>query len=246
MIQNLVVNGCSYMEVYANGNGHVDLAGQLEIPRAESLAIGGSANSRILRTTLKHSYQAAEPTLYIMGLTFVSRLELPIIGMGPIEERTSFEGRWCNPQNQEFADRYDHFWNRSESERFVKQKIMVEAYSLIDRTEDLMYRILATIDSLRARGHRALVYQQADDSYQHLLDYDRLASFRTTDSIIDGFNWAAIIYQHKQGVPYNKDEESENFIGPQGTPEHIRHRKAGKHQVLNEYLVKYINDRNLI
>ena len=28
---NLVVNGCSYMEVYARGQGHVDLANRLNI-----------------------------------------------------------------------------------------------------------------------------------------------------------------------------------------------------------------------
>lgn len=246
MIQNLVVNGCSYMEGYAAGLGHYDLATQLGISHAESLAIGGSANSRIIRTTLKHSYQTTEPTFYIMGLTFVSRLELPIIGMGLEEEKTSFEGRWCNPQNQEFSDRYDHFWNRAESEKFVKQKIMVEAYSLIDRTEDLMYRILSTIDNLQARGHQVLVYQQADDSYQYLLGRDRLHLFRSSENIIDGFNWAAIKYQHEQGVPFNESTGHGNFIGHQNTPEHLRHRATGAHQVLNEYLVKYINDRNLI
>ena len=53
---NLVVNGCSYMASYAVGQGHVDLAQKLGLEHPASLAIGGSANSRILRTTLKHSY----------------------------------------------------------------------------------------------------------------------------------------------------------------------------------------------
>ena len=87
MINNLIVNGCSYMEGYAKGGGHIDLAAQLGIAKADTLAIGGSANSRILRTTLKHSYQVAEPTLYVLGLTFVTRNELTIIGMNPEEEK---------------------------------------------------------------------------------------------------------------------------------------------------------------
>ena len=101
MIKLLVVNGCSYAQVYANGNGHIDLARRLgivghhNIPQAVSLGIGGSANSRILRTTLKHSYITQVPTLYVLGLTFISRLELPICN--PDNE---FEGRWANPQNQ--------------------------------------------------------------------------------------------------------------------------------------------------
>jgi len=62
--QQLVVNGCSYMESYASGFGHQELAERLSIPQAISLAIGGSANSRIIRTTLKHSYITLQPTLF--------------------------------------------------------------------------------------------------------------------------------------------------------------------------------------
>lgn len=244
-IKNLVVNGCSYMEAYANGNGQGDLATQLGIPNSESIAIGGSANSRILRTTLKHSYQATEPTLYVLGLTFINRNELPIIGMDPVEEQTSFEGRWCNPQNQEFSNRYDHFWNKSESERYVRQKLMVEAYSLIDRTEDLMYRILAVIADLKSRGHQALVYQQADNIYQRYLSSPRLQPFSNSKNIINGFDWCAVIYQHNQGVAKSQPSNA-NYIGPQTVPEHIKHPAPGQHQILNNYLINYINDNNLL
>ena len=100
MINNLVVNGCSYMYSYAAGKGHVDLSKRLAISNSDSLAISGSANSRILRTTLKHSYNAP-PTLYVLGMTFLSRLEIPIC-----EPENDFEGRWVNPQNQEFKYRW--------------------------------------------------------------------------------------------------------------------------------------------
>ena len=162
-IQALVVNGCSYTETWAAGYGPEDLASQLGIPKSCSLAKGGSANSRILRTTLKHSYQTDQPTLYLLGMTFVSRWELPILREDNEDE--SFEGRWTNPQNQEFSDRWEHFWNKQKTLDFVDFKLMVETYSLLDRTEDLMYRILSTIADLQSRGHQVLVYQQADDSY---------------------------------------------------------------------------------
>ena len=74
----LVVNGCSYMELYANGGGHRDLAKSLGIEEYSSLAINGSANSRILRTTLKHSYLTNKQTFYVLGMTFISRAEIPI------------------------------------------------------------------------------------------------------------------------------------------------------------------------
>ena len=59
------------MEAYARGNGHLDLANRLGIPKAQSLAIGGSANTRIMRTVLKHSYCTDEPTFYVLGMTFL-------------------------------------------------------------------------------------------------------------------------------------------------------------------------------
>lgn len=243
MIQQLVVNGCSYMEGYAGGGGHIDLASSLHIPNATSLAIGGSANSRILRTTLKHSYQTTVPTLYVMGLTFVSRSEIPICTVD--NENTSFEGRWINPQNQEFSNRWEHFWNRRLSEEFVQLKLKTEAYSLIDRTEDLMYQTLATIALLKSRGHSVVVYQQADDSYNMYINSSRLAPFKNCRNVVGGFNWRAIMYQHEHGVPAAEPGGTANFIGPQGVPDNIRHRAHGAHNVLNEFLVNYINDNGI-
>lgn len=232
------------METYAGGGGHRDLAKRLSIPVAETLAIGGSANSRILRTTLKHSYTNTEPTLYVMGLTFVSRSEIPICTVD--NEHTSFEGRWINPQNQEFSNRWEHFWSRRLSEEFVQLKLKTEAYSLLDRTEDLMFQTLAAVADLKSRGHKVVVYQQADDSYDMYLGGPRLKWFDTCPNIVQGFGWRAIMYQHEQGVPYSEPGGTANYIGPQGVPENIRHRAQGEHHALNEFLVNYINDNSIL
>lgn len=254
MIKNLVVNGCSYMYNYAQGNGHVDLAQALGIPNAINITVSGSANSRILRTTLKHSYTMTDPTFYVLGMTFVSRSEIPIL---TVESEGDFEGRWSNPQNQVFEDRWEHFWNRRETEIFVRQKRMVEAYSLLDRTEDLMYSMLATVHSLQSRGHQVLMYQQADDSYHSLYDDARwnparkLDLFGSTTSIIDSFRWCAMQYQHAQGVPKLKlDSTIPQSMLPTPfaptTPDNIQKPEPGAHQVLNNFLVNYIRDNRLI
>jgi hypothetical protein len=241
VIKLLVVNGCSYTESYATGNGHIDLARRLgfighhNIPQAVSLGIGGSANSRILRTTLKHSYITQVPTLYVLGMTFVSRLELPICD--PVNE---FEGAWCNPQNQEFQSRWQHQWSVWDSEQFVETKLKSEVYSLLDRTEDLMYRIISTISDIQNRGHRVLVFQQADDSYHEYLDDSRLRLFQRPE-IIDGFAWRSVAWQHAQGVKPTIYAAGSPYVPPD-----ITHPKPGEHQKVNEYLTNYIQEHKIL
>jgi len=231
---NLVVNGCSYAESYAAGQGHVDLAQQLGLDNPVSLAIGGSANSRILRTTLKHSY-TAPPTLYVLGMTFVSRVEIPICD--PVDD---FEGRWINPQNQEFKNRWQIGWTQSDSDQFVETKLKSEVFSILDRTEDLMYRMLSTVADLKSRGHRVLMFQQADNLYQEHLDNPRLKLFQRPE-IINGFRWRSAAWQAEQGVQPKNYGPGAPYVPPDMT-----HPAIGHHQKLNEYLTNYIQEHKLL
>jgi hypothetical protein len=224
------------MEVYSAGRGHRDLAQQLGISTSESLAIGGSANTRIIRTTLKHSYQALEPTLYVLGMTFLSRLEIPIL-----ENQSEFEGRWTNPQNQVFQNRWLPQWTTKDSDQFVELKLKYEVDSILDRTEDLMYRILATVDSLKMRGHRVLVYQQADNLYQEILDNPRFAPMQNRPEIIDGLSWRAIAWQHTQNVQPTIYAPGHPYVPPD-----MVHPAAGHHQKLNEFLTTYIQEHKIL
>lgn len=234
MIQQLVVNGCSYTHSYALGNGHKDLAQRLGIATANSIAVSGSANSRILRTTLKHSFTAV-PTLYVLGMTFLSRLEVPIC-----EPETDFEGRWVNPQNQEFSHRWQIGWNQKESEQFVDTKLKTEVYSILDRTEDLMYRMLSAIHSLKARGHRVLMFQQADNLYTEFLNDHRLRWFNCAE-IVHGFAWRATAWQASQGV-----EPKIYGPGQPLVPRDMTHPAVGHHHQLNDFLTNYIDQYKIL
>ena len=241
MIAHVVVNGCSYMESYAHGGGHIDLArrlgfiGKFNIPQASTLAIGGSANSRILRTTVKHSYQTTQPVLYVLGMTFLSRLEIPIC-----QQENEFEGRWVNPQNQEFKSRWQHGWTQTDCDQFVEIKLKSEVYSILDRAEDLMYRMLSVIADLKSRGHRVLMFQQADNLYQSYLDDPRLAMFDQQE-IVGGFAWRASAWQAEQGVPPKDYGPNAPYV-----PADMTHAAIGHHQNLNEYLTNYIQERKLL
>lgn len=222
------------MYSYAAGSGHVDLAKRLGINQAGSLAISGSANSRILRTTLKHSY-SAKPTLYVLGMTFLSRLEIPIC-----EPNDEFEGRWINPQNQEFKNRWQHGWSQADSDQFVETKLKTEVFSILDRIEDLMYRICATISDLQSQGHKVLVFQQADNLYQQYLGDTRLQWFKRPE-IIDGFAWRATEWQQQQGVKPKNYGPGMPYVPPDMT-----HPEIGHHNRLNEFLTSYINQHKIL
>ena len=235
MIQELVVNGCSYMHSYAAGQGHVDLARQLDIKQSSSIAVSGSANTRIIRTTLKHSYQTIVPTLYVLGMTFLSRAELPIC-----EPENEFEGRLCNPQNQEFKQRWQHGWEEKDQLNFIDLKLKSEVFSVLDRIEDLMYRIVSMILDLESRGHSVLVFQQADNLYQSMLPQLKPNLFNRKN-IVGGYAWRATEYQMNQGVP-----PKQYPVGSPYVPPDMCHPAIGQHQVLNEFLTNYIKDNKII
>lgn len=233
----LIVNGCSYMHAYATGNGHQHLAEQVGIPTAASIAISGSANNRILRTTIKHSYATTQPTFYVMGMTFLSRDELPILA-----PTTEFEGRWTNPQNQDFEKLWSPPWTRKETDLYVDLKLKWEWVSILDRIEDLQYRILSAINDLRSRGHAVLVYNQADDVFKDYYNHAKLTPFKNCKYVIGDYNWRAVPWQHSQGVPGTE-------YG--GTPIHhvppeMVHPAPGFHQTLNQYLTEYIKEHNIL
>lgn len=235
--QQLVVNGCSYMHAYAIGNGHVDLAQALGIESALNLAISGSANSRIIRTTLKHSYYTTEPTFYVLGMTFIRRDDLPILKL-----TNPFEGRWTNPQNQDLASEWQHNWTQQETNDYVKLKEKWEIYAAEDQLEDLQYRMVSMIHDLKQRGHAVLVYQQADSVYQCFLDDPKFKLLAETKEIINGFRWRSVPWQHEQGVP---GTDYDGIPGPYVPPD-IVHPAGGRHQEVNKFLVDYINQNNIL
>lgn len=242
MINHLVVNGCSYMYTHVEGNGHVDLANRFGVS-ADSLTISGSANSRILRTTLKHSFETPHRCLYILGLTFISREELPICRWDPQihpTEQEVWEGAWTNPQNQGFGqNRWIENWNAWDTKQWVLFREKYEQRSLVDRLENLMYNLLATAHSLQLRGHQVVMFQQTDEWWHHLLpeESSRLKLLENNPSIIDGFRWCGIREQHKAGVPHVPGEE---HIDPE-----MRHRLSGEHGWLNDYLERHIRHHEL-
>ena len=119
-------------------------------------------------------------------------------------------------------------------------KLKTEVYSILDRAEDLMYRMLGTIDSLKSRGHRVLMFQQADDLYQEYLTDTRLKLFDCPE-IVNGYQWRATAWQAAQGV-----EPKKYPPGAPQVPPDMTHPAIGHHTKLNEFLTTYIQEHKIL
>lgn len=232
-MKRLVVNGCSYTDWYAQGRGHFDLAQRLNIQQAESLTLPGACNTRILRTTLKDSYTTTSPTLYVIGLSFLGRSELPI------KLPTEIEGRWLSINNQPWPNvQYDTGWNAALVEQFIDLRFKYQAFSIVDRLEDLMYQILSAVNDLTSRGHQVIVFKQAEDVYEQFLIDPRVNLLNRSVNIVGGLRWCANAWQYDRGVGWNP--------GDADVPRNLRHPAVGQYHVLNDFLLEYINTNNLL
>lgn len=234
-MEKLIVNGCSYMDAYTGGRGHIDLAARLNLPLVESIAVSGCNNSRIIRSTIKHSYSNPIPTLYVVGMTFFSRWELPVK-----REASELDGHWTNPQSCPPNTPYLGHWNEEATERF--KTLMFDAYAcgFEDSLEDLMYRMVAMVSNLKERNHRILIYNQVEREVKNFVNDPRFSLLKS-QFFVDQFAWPAIIWQHENQVPEQ--------IYPPNTrlpPPHFRHRLPGEHDLINQHLTDYIVQNKIL
>lgn len=238
MIEQLVINGCSYNEVWASNQGPAELAKVLGLDSAKSIALGGSCNNRILRTTLKHSYQTSKRSFYAVGLTFLNRWELPVA------ENREFEGRWINPQSQkQSGNQLISNWTDADTEAFKNLQFKAAIFSEPETLEDLMYRCLAVASDLQLRGHKIVFWNNCEEGVSWVVeeDPDRFQLLKNNPIFVDGLVWAAIPWQHSQGaIP---SQYRPGVIPP---PRHLQHILPEDYKHLNGYLTQWIKDNKIL
>lgn len=236
MIDCLVVNGDSYMHTYTLGNGHADLAQRLSMREYTTLSKNGCCNSRILRTTIKHSYETDVPCFYLVGLTFINRKELAVLN-----HRDDFEGRWVTlREGTKIKQGWCWPWTEKDSQTYITLVTKQSMLSLLDESQDLMYECLVMAGDLQKRGHKILFFQQADVHFHDILGDPSLRFFDNADIFVDGLRWLAIPWQIAQGartLPGDLDN---------GVPENMRHIVPGDHIYINTYLQNYIHRLNIL
>jgi hypothetical protein len=229
----LIANGCSYMYSYSQG-GLSDLSQQLGINSTENLAVTGSCNSRIIRTTLRDSYQTSGPTLYIIGITYLSRHELPLL-----YGRPETDGKWQSINNN-FVERDDcdlHFTYKD-----IKDYCALwDKFSVLgieDLAVNLQYQLLSLCDSLQYQGHRCVIFNTAESVLDWIIDKPAFDLLKSKKQLVQGLRWKSIPWQFEQGATWPKEDEH--------LPAGARHVAPGQHQWLNEFLVDYINQHGIL
>jgi len=233
----LVINGCSYMKSYAAGNGHGDLASRLNIREYQSLAEYGSCNNRIIRTTLRDSVVNPAPTLYVIGVTFVSRYELPVN-----QDRDNLDGKWLsfttagsvNPPTAII----DPCVSKKDLESYQDIWLKINLASVDEFAEDLQYRLLSMCDSLNHRGHGCIVFNTAEAVLDYVLDQDKFQPMKSRREIIGGLAWRSIPWQFDQGAAWSPEDQHHD--------RNCRHVAPGQHQWLNQYLTNYIQEHTIL
>lgn len=234
--EQLVINGDSYMELYVRGGGLEDLAQRLNAQHHETLCMGGCTNSRILRTTMKHSYQTPYASLYVLGLTFLLRSELPIASVDDPFERT-----WVNPRQQQgFVAKPG--WSESDSATYSELTLKSAAGAETELLEDLVYRLAALRSDLVRRGHRLLVFNTAND-FTHVTkqDFRTLSPMIREPYIVDRLQWRSIVWQQQQGAALFTYEKHHALPPPD-----CHHIAPGEHRWLNDFIVFYINSNKIL
>ena len=235
MIQRLITNGCSYMRYHADGNGEHDLASQLGIPNVESLAMHGSCNSRIIRSTLRDCYTTTQPTLYVIGVTFFHRYELTIRKGNPEPD-----GKWVS-FNGVFGSSmfHDYEENITKKELTTYETLHTKFLEIQDAGMDLQWRLLSLIDTLHYNRHRVIIFNTAEHGVDYwLVGNPKFDPVRKRKEVIDGLLWRSIPWQLTQGAQW--------MLGDEIYPWDCRHIIPGDHKWLNEFLVSYVNNNNIL
>ena len=237
-IKRLVVNGCSYMDFYAQGNGHKELADKFNIPIAESLAKPGGSNQRTFRTTLADCYNN-EKTLYVIGLTFIHRYELPILALNDKWNNENHEGdkfQWINDQQLFELGELDDGITESDVRQFHKLKMKFEINSETEVLFNTVFLYTSMIDTILNNGHQVIVFNTAETTFKRYYHSGNLKFLERYKNIVDKFNWYSNSYQLSKGAKTSNEDIGRDM------PSIYKHIAPGEHKHLNEFLYDYINN----
>ena len=239
MIDRLFVNGCSYMNLYAQGNGHIELASLLGIKESTTIAKPGQCNDRIIRTTIQDMYCTNQKTLYVLGLTFLMRFDLPLN-----QHCDVIDGHWITLHEDLIPKQKNLWFPNIEQNQLLPYLHLHHRWILTHENmcrsvvKDLIGRLATLVAAARSLGHRMLIFRTVESPVWIGLQDQDLKIFTARPEMIQDLAWCSIPWQIKQGA---KSPDSDANI-----PRDFRHILPGEHRFLNDFLFDYIKCNEIL
>jgi len=231
----LLVNGCSFSANYYLAN---NLARQIGLDSAESIAIGGSSNRRIIRTTLEYLEQHDDIGFVLLGLSFMRRRE------GTFLATEKDKDNWVQYSANGIQGHFipaDAVYKNSQTD--VEQYIQdIYTYDVdIKHIDQLLCDLTMLSGYLSNRGINHLFYNFCERRYTEYFtnvssQYQKIVERNPHIVPLDRF--IANLFLHDLGAKYSEPEERwEPFARHYGGDEYVH---------LNDYFLNHMRTHNLI
>lgn len=220
-----VLNGCSFCANYYLAN---ELAIALGYAEFENLSIGGSSNRRIIRSTLEYVEQNS-PGFVLLGLTFWNRQESPFLNA--TDPWVSYNAQGLQglfaPEDAEFVDAIP----RKEFDKYVQQRYV---YDINQRYIDQLYCDIAMFSAyLKQKNIRHLIFNTCETDYQTYASTIDISKIKEVVPML----FVSNLHLANLGASFADQEQ-------RWSPR-ARHYNGEEYRHLNDYLLQYINDRDI-
>lgn len=222
---NLLLNGCSFLECH-HYKEHLDFVLGCT---TTNLAKPGSSNRRIIRTTVDYC-ETHHPDFVLLGLTFYDRQEGPFLTV-PKDRR---EGAWVSYNSQGFQGTFitvNDFGSELEykmTDDYIKTRYRYDIGAKYLEQLYLDLRMLAAYFQTRGIGY--CIFNMCDRHHEPL-PFPNDPGFVPFDFI---------------GNQFLQDNGCKHFENDSELPKNARHHYGKDTIILVEYLLNYIQEKQLI
>lgn len=226
---NLLLNGCSFSANYYLAN---HLARQLGLQQAVSLAVGGSSNRRIVRTTLEYLQENSDVGFVLLGLSFHRRREGSFLPTGEWVQYGT------NGLQGHFAP-HDAVFKKDIPRAQIEQYVSDVYANDIDNhyIDQLLCDIILLTGYLESKNIPYLIFNFCELRYAEYSSkyYEYI---RNNKRIVPLDTFVANLFLRDQGAKYAEPEER--------WPVNARHYNGDEYIHLNNYFINHLRTNNLL
>jgi hypothetical protein len=233
----LLLNGCSFSANYYLAN---HLARQLGLDDCVSLAIGGSSNRRIIRSTLEHLESNDDIGFVLLGLSFIRRAEGSFlltqldkdnwVQYGP----SGIQGYYVPPGSQ-----YKNDYTNDEYEQYVQSVYKFDVD--IKYIDQLLCDLTMLSGYLNSKNIPHLFFNFCELRYPEYFNNTRSVykqMIQSNKRIVPLDQFVGNLFLRDHNAKYNPVEER--------WKDYARHYDGDEYIHMNNYFMQYMRTNNLV